>query len=413
MWLLNTTTLKLEECIGSAIPQYAILSHTWGPDSEEVSFKDIRKDFEGSKKKKGFRKIEKCCEKAKSDKYNWAWIDTCCIDRRSSAQLTEAMNSMFAWYKRAGICYAYLEDFPAGSCGADGSGEIFDTLSKCRWFTRGWTLQELIAPSKVQFFAEDWSYIGSKNGSHHEIKLMAALEKITGVRLKFLQHSSRALGCSVAERMSWASSRKTTREEDWAYSLMGLFDVNMPIIYGEGLEKAFKRLQLEIIQKSPDQSIFAWKAQSEGEGGLLASSPRDFENCTFVVGSSFISASSGFHPFSMTNIGLHIRFHLTEEMDVDYGTVCVASLTCWTPKKPDEPRQRVQLYLKRLEKTKVGSKSNLFQRVHCHNLKFARMDKYVGEPEDIYVLDNVQAYLLEDTGAFVPFRGRRLSSPGR
>ncbi|KAK0655719.1 hypothetical protein B0T16DRAFT_424448 [Cercophora newfieldiana] len=200
MRLINTATLQFEEFIRQNIPEYAILSHTW--EEEEVSFADI---------------ILKTCEIAQSEGHGYAWVDTCCIDKSSSAELTEAINSMFKWYQNAKVCYAFLSDFPA-------SADSNEALEICRWFTRGWTLQELIAPRDVTFFRQDWT---------------KPLRSI-----------------AVAQKMSWAAFRETTRVEDMAYSLLGIFDVNMPMLYGEG-EKAFRRLQEEIIRSTSDLSILA------------------------------------------------------------------------------------------------------------------------------------------------------------
>jgi hypothetical protein len=177
------------------------------------------------------------------------WIDSCCIDKTSSAELSEAINSMFRWYQNAQVCYAYLSDVPAI--------EDLDHYRKdsefrrSKWFTRGWTLQELLAPEIVVFYNHDWVEIGTK------ALMSGVIRSITNIDRGFLMGESEIKPACVAQKMSWASRRKTTRLEDTAYCLMGLFDVNMPLLYGEG-EKAFYRLQLEIIKNSSDESIFAW-----------------------------------------------------------------------------------------------------------------------------------------------------------
>ncbi|KIK14617.1 hypothetical protein PISMIDRAFT_57930, partial [Pisolithus microcarpus 441] len=216
---------------------YAILSHRWG---EEVDYKEmirlVKMDEEERKrvkKRHSYEKIIKSCEQAAKDSCEWLWVDTCCIDKRSSAELSEAINSMYRWYQNAQVCYAYLN--PSEN-----------------WTLRGWTLQELIAPQEVKFFNKDWVHIGNKQ------RLASTLEDITGIPRGVLTSGLAGKGLSVAQIMSWAAERKTTRVEDRAYSLMGLFGVNMPMLYGEG-KKAFQRLQLEIIRISSDQSIFAWK----------------------------------------------------------------------------------------------------------------------------------------------------------
>ena len=150
MWLLNVHTQQLEAFLNDrARPAYAILSHTWGDD--EVTFQNYGTDH--GRKLFGSKKIEFLCAQAVVDEIQWCWIDTACIDKTSSAELSEALNSMMLWYTEAEICYAYLEDV-----------ESEDGLETSRWFTRGWTLQELIAPLQVHFFGAGWKYIGSKSG---------------------------------------------------------------------------------------------------------------------------------------------------------------------------------------------------------------------------------------------------------
>jgi hypothetical protein len=269
MRLLNSTTLKLHEFIGSQIPPYAILSHTWG--EEEVSFQELQGG--NAVEKKGFEKIKRCCEIATEDGFEYAWVDTCCIDKTSSAELSEAINSMYRWYQKAEVCYAFLSDVPSDE-DPDKEGSAF---RKSRWFTRGWTLQELIAPLHVQFLGRDWKDIGSK------LSLQNVISEITKIQTGALLGEERLANFSVAQKMSWASNRVTTREEDIAYCLMGIFDINMSMLYGEGT-KAFIRLQEQIITNSEDDSIFAWCGRAidgdreiEDEGqGLLAFSPEPF-----------------------------------------------------------------------------------------------------------------------------------------
>ena len=206
--------------------------------------------------------------------YNWIWIDTCCVDKTSSAELSEAINSMYAWYQGASMCIAYLQDVPdptsIGPQSEDSHTMIMFRSS--RWFTRGWTLQELIAPRTVVFVSEGWIPIGSK------ATLSKVLEEITGIPSSVLLFDCAIEDISIAQRMSWAASRDTTRIEDRAYSLMGLFRVHMPTIYGEG-KKAFLRLQEEIMKRSPDQTLFSWHINHDMTGpqsGLLAEDPKNF-----------------------------------------------------------------------------------------------------------------------------------------
>ncbi|KAH7924778.1 HET-domain-containing protein, partial [Leucogyrophana mollusca] len=241
MRLLNTRTLKLED--HPRVPEYAILSHRWG--EEEVCFPDINGAH--APNLKGYSKIERCCAQALRDGHQYVWVDTCCIDKSSSAELSEAINSMYHWYREAQVCYAHLDDV----CSDEDPSSEDSGFSLSEWFMRGWTLQELIAPETVIFFAKDWVEIGSK------ISLISTIAGITAVDEDVLLGTLPLKDVSVAKKMSWASWRETTRVEDRAYSLMGLFGVNMPLIYGEG-KNAFARLQGEIMRKSTDQSIFAW-----------------------------------------------------------------------------------------------------------------------------------------------------------
>jgi hypothetical protein len=280
MRLINVKDYSITEFIGQNVPPYAILSHTWGDD--EVSFQDMQ-NFDAARRKEGFKKIDTCCKQAKEDSLEWVWVDTCCIDKTSSAELSEAINSMFQWYSRSMLCYAFLNDV---SISYDHRPEDLDldAFQKSRWFTRGWTLQELLAPFTVEFFSSNWSYIGSKK------QLAPLVSEITGIPVTILDHSKSPLNETAYQRMHWASKRQTTREEDMAYCLLGLFDVNLPLLYGEG-KKAFYRLQEEILKQFNDHTTLIWdihptKGRLEGgevpeiciSAGLLAESPRQFSN---------------------------------------------------------------------------------------------------------------------------------------
>jgi len=225
---------KVLEFCDDETTEYAILSHRWIAQEvdcdEMVGLANIALgERDEIRQHDGYQKILQCCEQAQKDGYKWLWVDTCCIDKRSSAELSEAINSMYRWYENAKVCYAYLHDVPSSS---------FPTASDHRryrdfdgwpeWFSRGWTLQELIAPSNVLFFNKDWQTIGDKR------TLAPTLRKITGIPERILTDGLRGNLPCVSQIMSWAASRKTTQVEDRAYSLMGLLDVNMPMLYGEG-----------------------------------------------------------------------------------------------------------------------------------------------------------------------------------
>lgn len=312
MRLLNIHTRQLEEYHGRDTPKYSILSHRWG--DEEVTFNDISGEngapdvFEG---KEGYRKIDFACRQAAADGLHYTWVDTCCIDKSSSAELTEAINSMFAWYHDAETCYAYLVDVPDDSergllddLGRRRAVRTFEhdrmigrtAFAKSAWWSRSWTLQELLAPPEVRFFAADWSLLGTRSG------LASVVHTITHIDTAVLLGAAEPRHCCVARRMSWAARRGATRAEDAAYALLGLFGIAMPLLYGEGGEGAFKRLQMEIIKSSDDQSVFAWNYGAKSPP-LLAPSPRHFSLCYDVV--RWRSPGSG-SPYALTNSGLSI-----------------------------------------------------------------------------------------------------------
>ncbi|KAJ3005176.1 hypothetical protein NUW54_g4461 [Trametes sanguinea] len=244
MWLLSTRNLQLVYFNGPAdVPGgYAILSHVW--QAKEQSFQDIKQlqpaeeleaqayvspDDDRLFDERFCPKIRGCVRTARDYGLDWVWIDTCCIDKTSSAEIQEAINSMFR-------------------CGWR---RIAPHSAKSKWFTRGWTLQELIAPMELIFMSTEWMFLGSK------ACLARLLEEITSVDAQILNFYRKLDDVSVARRMSWASTRQTTRLEDQAYSLLGIFGISMPTIYGEG-EEAFRRLQEEIMKRSSDRTLLVW-----------------------------------------------------------------------------------------------------------------------------------------------------------
>lgn len=297
MWLLHSRELRLEAFYGSQVPRYVILSHRW--ENQEVSFQELQTTIAalrpaGSIKLTGskFSKIEKTRELATSrDNVDWVWIDTCCINKESSAELSEAINSMYRWYENADVCYVYLSDVRwVGKTNLDARLGIethkisLASFMESAWFSRGWTLQELLAPHQLFFFDRMWECIGERNELAQHVSSVTGIDEIilTGGTLAGGMSGYRAQlinNANVAEKMSWAAKRRTTREEDMAYCLLGLFDVNMPLLYGEG-GKAFMRLQLEIIRKSADESIFAWRREAVEllfKGTLKASHLKNWE----------------------------------------------------------------------------------------------------------------------------------------
>ncbi|KAF4872243.1 Vegetative incompatibility protein HET-E-1 [Colletotrichum siamense] len=283
MRLINVQTGRLEEFFHEP-PPYAVLSHTWGSDEEEISFRDIQEGNEVFKTGIGRDKFDGFCEQALADELDYAWMDTCCIDKTNSTELSEAINSMFTWYQKADVCYAFLADVSS----IDDPSNAESQFRRSRWFERGWTLQELLAPSRVRFYNRDWSLLGTKR------QLSTVVAQTTGIPRPFLLGTADLREASVAQRMSWAANRVTKRKEDIAYCLLGIFGVNLPMIYGEG-DQAFARLQEEIMRRNTDDSILAWNLNSTEStyddtatvgglsGGILAASPFDFATSGDIV----------------------------------------------------------------------------------------------------------------------------------
>ncbi|KAI2470715.1 heterokaryon incompatibility protein-domain-containing protein [Annulohypoxylon bovei var. microspora] len=311
MRLLNAKTWKLYDFLESHTPPYAILSHTWG--AAEVTFADIQRTLPLYRRKKGWDKIKWCCRQALQDGIEYVWVDTCCIDKSSSAELQEAINSMFRWYENSQVCYAYLVDVRSDEK-PDATGSSF---RQSRWLKRGWTLQELIAPNSVIFFDASWNLVGTRDSLRDVISSVTGIHKAV---LRNLLYGVPVYGAlevirkvSTAQKMSWAAGRSTTRPEDMAYCLLGIFEINMPLLYGEGT-KAFARLQEEIMKSSHDQTILAWGfmkpiSTSSDVSHALATSPSDFSECSDLV--SFGVAEPG-DTFSMTQRGLQLNLPVVD-----------------------------------------------------------------------------------------------------
>lgn len=340
MWLLDVRdqTLKYSHSEKQVPGGYAILSHTWGED--EVTFEEIRDlpavkgqyGYAAVKEKSGYAKINHACGQSMFYGLDYAWVDTCesctqnkledvgttnidscglgCIDKRSSAELSEAINSMFRWYAGAAICFAYLDDLDRESVDVPAIAKNF---RHSRWFYRGWTLQELIAPKDVEFYGKNWYPIGDKES------LLPGLSDVTGISAAVLKDRNNLSRFSIAQRLSWAAMRQTTRIEDEAYCLLGIFDVNLPLLYGEG-RKAYQRLQEEIIRASAtiDHSILAWTLPCEWivpgrvwsfdentpveAATLLSPSPRCFRDAHDIISWGSPQAET----FEITKTGLRI-----------------------------------------------------------------------------------------------------------
>jgi hypothetical protein len=254
----NDVTFNLtEDLIGDTISLYAILSHRWGPSTEEVTYRDM---VDGTGREKlGYEKLKFCAEQARHDGLRYFWVDTCCIDKSNHTELHEAINSMFRWYQNATRCYVYLSDISAS---AYENSEEFElawepAFRASKWFTRGWTLQELVAPASVEFFTKDGRRLGDKRSLKQQI------HEITGIALPALQGMPLSQ-FDIDERFKWAETRQTTREEDWAYCLLGIFGVFMSLIYGEGKAHAVHRLRKAIAD-----AIHSDNTSKHQEGVLL------------------------------------------------------------------------------------------------------------------------------------------------
>lgn len=322
MWPINCQTLRLQELLSHGEVRYAILSHTW-EKGEEVQFSEFRnREVTG---KRGWRKIQTTCELALNDGFEVAWVDTCCIDKTSSAELAEAINSMFPWYAGSYICYTYLADHDASDPNAE--------FSESKWFTRGWTLQELIARAQVYFYDKSWSFNGTKQGLSQQISLITGFGR--EVLLASKGHLEDILDkLPVARKMSWAAKRETTRVDDTAYCLLGIFGVNLPLLYGEG-DRAFMRLQEEVVKTKNDLSLLAWKLSEDAKStnadrycGSFAQHPRNFQ----ASGELSLMNDIKFTPdFTITNKGLKIltRLHYDYRKHLHF-----LELNCYNNAKP-------------------------------------------------------------------------------
>ena len=384
MHLLQSSSLELKDFPANQVPPYAILSHTWGEN--EVLFTDVQEGkAEG---KPGYEKIQQSCKRAAADGYEHVWVDTCCIDKRSSAELSEAINSMYNWYRRAGVCYAYLADVSSD----DDCEGVNSDFARSRWFKRGWTLQELIAPANLIFMSRDWIEIGSK------LSLRIQSAHITGIDPYILDGQVGLDAASVAQRMSWASYRETTRKEDVAYCLMGLFGVNMPLLYGEE-DEAFIRLQEEILKNSDDHSLFAWVDSSTAADdmhGMLADSSASFAMSRKIV-SHHDPLVSAIASYSMTNRGLSIDLPLTYIPQTD---MYLAALNCLVPPNYSS---FLAIFLKI-----AGDRQ--FARVRTNTLEHVQV-KDIGKLAPILVRQNLSFYYLNGARHF--FHIRNINSKGR
>jgi Heterokaryon incompatibility protein (HET) len=411
MRLLHTATLQLEEFNSSNKPPYAILSHIW--TGEEISFDEMLCPAPETQHKAGFSKIKGFCDMAKAHGLSYAWVDSCCIDKRSSAELTEAINSMYMWYRDAIICIVYLVDVSPILPDVDeitmGSDRQIEAFKKSRWFTRGWTLQELVASSTRLFFANDWSAIFFSPNVSPIDNVNNLIAQVTGIRPDVLQDSKMLSGLCIAERMSWQAKRQTTREEDIAYSLMGIFSVSMPILYGEGAYKAFRRLQEEIIKSSFDHTIFAWPCPF-ATSGLLARSPKSFANIpTLNIWKASILA-----PFQMTNAGLRLQLMIIHNEPPLIPGIIFAILAC--DAKTEYGWGNILVRLKALDDVGCyvdNRRCRAFRRVGSTGLDFSPFNAFKVTYEDVVVFEDEQFELAQTAAQHHQITWSEVKTEGR
>lgn len=233
---------ELTACDDQNPPPYAILSHTW-VEGQEVLYDEFLAGTSTSKS--GYAKLRFCANRTAADSLEYFWVDTCCINKSTTEELSTAINSMFRWYQQATKCYVYMWDVST----PEEDAQVFDTswedaFRSSRWFTRGWTLQELLAPPSVEFFSREGKMLGSRTS------LKQKIHEITRIPLDALD-GQKLDRFTVEERMGWAAERSTTLKEDKVYCLLGMFGVFLPLIYGEGEEYAALRLKEEIEKRQP------------------------------------------------------------------------------------------------------------------------------------------------------------------
>lgn len=432
---------ELVERSGSQIPKYAILSHRCGDD--EVNYEDVRDPtaferrlhgknsgmtFEDDRDqsvraRKGYSKVVDAMRQAASHGYKYIWIDTCCIDKSNSAELSEGINSMYAWYQGAEVCYAILDEVPGRN-----AANFEVQFKACDWFERGWTLQELLVPKDVVFFGRlsegTWDMLGNRGS------LQDLISSRTGIPTEYLRGSGNLHTANIAQKMSWVAERKTTKPEDIAYCLLGLFSVNMPLIYGEG-PRAFIRLQEEIVKISDDQTIFAWmhspaqhalecgfekpvshkRLKNSGlrttklsgpkpetivsweavaSHGLLADSPKAFLKSGEVY--SWSTPKRKLVPYHMTNRGLSISLNLRPMSNHPRETFFLADIGCCLLPPPDNEGIQAEMtpLCVYLQRKKSHPNVDQFTRIRCEKLVWiAEEDTHTSESTeltDIFVL---------------------------
>ncbi|KAG2145543.1 hypothetical protein BD769DRAFT_845891 [Suillus cothurnatus] len=303
--------------------KYAILSHRWLPDNEEPFYQQMSKEPMEVPDGPGWKKLQRFCRTAKHvHNCEFAWSDTCCIDKSSSSELDESIRSMFRWYRNSHVCIAFLSEtadlaaFRLQEKGGVGNKTV-DV-----WFERGWTLQELLAPLQIKFYGANWEPLiqGSTNDRNNEDSkvIIEKISMLTDIRMDDLESFTPGID-RVPEKMLWASRRRTTRIEDVAYSLIGIFDISLMIAYGEG-NRAFFRLMEEVIKRYDKWDVFLWSGRCSRYNAALPYAPRSYAGgCIETLRNAAVLAASyeyGDRRFALTNHGLEI-WVLVLEVEVE------------------------------------------------------------------------------------------------
>ncbi|KAF8961870.1 hypothetical protein BDZ97DRAFT_1733502 [Flammula alnicola] len=301
----------VRDCIKERI-RYAILSHTWLED--EVTFEDwkLGRNLSGP----GYEKLQRFCQVAAAEyEVSLGWMDTICINKDSTSELDESIRSMYRWYENSFICLTYLANTTS-----------LDDMPDDRWFTRGWTLQELLSPQRIKFYGKTWTPLTAKEIDNDKpsysvgatpAPIHRVIEKATGITYSEMVFFKPGLqGGEISRRMVWAAKRTTTRGEDRAYSLMGIFSVTFTIAYGEGVERAFFRLVEQILNSYRNiLDILNWARMPVSSqihsSNMLPSRPECYlERATNLSLQGIEQTPS--KPMILTHLGLRVRLLIVD-----------------------------------------------------------------------------------------------------
>ncbi|KAG0701294.1 hypothetical protein DFH29DRAFT_852779 [Suillus ampliporus] len=254
----SMTHLPLQtEPIEEAVAKYfnwVMLSHKW--ESKEPLMHDIHDKVVYDLDPGGtVVKLQTFCKVTRDAGHRRAWSDTCCTDQNNNVELQRSVNSMFVWYRNSALTIVYLSDVPPSSK----SGALADST----WNTRGWTIQEFLAPNVVLFYQVDWNpYLNDSSPDHKEsVAIMQELKDATCIDAQALVAFRPGMR-GARQKLQWASTRVTTLQEDIAYSLFGIFGIHLPVIYGEMKQNALGRLLQEIVAQSGDITALDWVGKS-------------------------------------------------------------------------------------------------------------------------------------------------------